>query len=137
MEIVRELDKFLDFEKVKEIYEKGNKIAVSFNEKVELPFEVGVKTCEGLGTKFINLLTKEELPFTECVPGIVVSEFGISFVAGGDLVVVDSVCDDKCGHLAFVNPFKGCVDPDYQLCYYLYGDDETPKIADRVVEVRV
>ena len=136
MEIIRELDKCLDFEKVQEIYAKGNKIAVSFNDKVELPFEVGIKTEES-GSKFINLLNGEELPFTECVSGITISECGISFVAGGDLVVVESVCDDKCGHLAFVNPFKGCTDEDYQLCYFLYGDGEEPKIADRVVEVSI
>lgn len=128
MKIVRELGTGLPFREIKEIYDKGNKIAISFREDTLLAY---INTCvDSYGNGLLDYHeSKIEYRGGFCSVG---DGFGCG---AGWFVVVDNVTRDKCGCLAELHPFVGEYADFYNTTTLYDGAKGRLYIADRVVEI--
>lgn len=92
MKIVRELSKKADLEEIKQIYEKGHKLAVRYKKGTILAFADCIVDSEGEN----SLLDVEDAKVKDCF----VLENNTLYAKDGELVVIDSVVQDKVGVIA-------------------------------------
>lgn len=118
MKIVRELENNVDYSIIKEIYEKGNKVALSYKENTSLGFE---------NTIYYD---KEGFRF-EVLKDEFIIEKGEVFAKENNLIVIDKVVSDKCGDLGIISPYFDTG----ELSFMLYNDDGI--IANNVYEVEL
>lgn len=92
MKIIRGLSKKTDLKEIKQIYEKGHKLAVSYAKGTILTFADCIVDSESED----SLLIVEDVKVKDCF----VLENGILYAKEGELVVIDSVVQDKVGIIA-------------------------------------
>lgn len=130
LKVVKELDRAIRFDKIEDIYEKGHKVAISFNkdtwiDNLDLVLKEGQGYTEGL-------LDRSSI---ECKEEFVVKGNNLYIKANTFVVIEDAREDSDITCSVFsVHPFEG-VNTDCYSEFFAYYDEDTYNIADRVVEV--
>lgn len=124
MKIIRELVSNVNVSTLKQIYRKGNKIAISFNETTALSdLYTTILDAKGEYSDCANVTYKK---------GFTTKDKFISAVKG-EFVVLEDIYTKEC--FATIKPFNGKF-KDAEATFTL-RDQYTGNIADRVVEVSV
>lgn len=130
LKVVKELDRAIRFDKIEDIYEKGHKVAILFNEDTWIDnLDLVLKEDHGYTE---GLLDKSNI---ECKEEFVVKGNDLYIKADTFIVIEDARKDlDITCSVFSVHPFK-CVNADCYSEFFAYLDEDTYNIADRVVEV--
>lgn len=117
MLFIKELKKDEDLSVIESVYDKGNKIALSFNKDTLVGYENTV--CYDDEYKSNKL--KDEY----------IVKNGAIYIKACKIVVIDKIQRDTSGVLAYIYPYEDTS----LLTYFLYDDDGV--IADSVAEVSI
>ena len=119
---------------INDIYEKGNKLLLYFNEDTEFGNVSELSdVTDGNLTEVGDDVRDEDIDFM----GIFKAVNGKVVVKGGSAVLLQRfLYEDGEANLGVIMPCKGEWGK-YELSYYLYGTGDTYKIADKVEEVEV